>query len=223
MNKPVALLSSNFWLSLAACRGGALAETECVFPPSATKMKETSNKMPAGSVYLLEKSKTRMIRKTFISFLLLTLVAIGASVGLLQLHHNAWIAQGESPVLWDWTYVLMEGLIPFAVAQYVAVAGAFALAWVLWDSKWPMLRNLLIAWGITWLPVVVISTGDVTASSGGPFNFPMSMFAAPLFAFFCLVELGAALLFRAFRSTRGKVNPTAEQVKNQNMSTPKHD
>ena len=164
-----------------------------------------------------------MIRKTFISFLLLTLVAIGASVGLLQLHHNAWIAQGESPVLWDWTYVLMEGLIPFAVAQYVAVAGAFALAWVLWDSKWPMLRNLLIAWGITWLPVAIISTGDVTASSGGPFNFPMSMFAAPLFAFFCLVELGAALLFRAFRSTRGKVNPTAEQVKNQNMSTPKHD
>ncbi len=179
--------------------------------------------MPAASVYLLEKSKTRMIRKTFISFLLLTLVAIGASVGLLQLHHNAWIAQGESPVLWDWTYVLMEGLIPFAVAQYVAVAGAFALAWVLWDSKWPMLRNLLIAWGITWLPVAIISTGDVTASSGGPFNFPMSMFAAPLFAFFCLVELGAALLFRAFRSTRGKENPTAEQVKNQNMSTPKHD
>ena len=66
--------------------------------------------------------------KTFISFLLLTLVAIGASVGLMQLHHNAWIAQGESPVLWDWTYVLMEGLIPFAVAQYVAAAGAFALA-----------------------------------------------------------------------------------------------
>ena len=194
-----------------------------VFAPLATKLQETLNKMPAASVYIIEKSTKRMIRKTFISFLLLTLVAIGASVGLLQLHHNAWIAQGESPVLWDWTYVLMEGLIPFAVAQYVAVAGAFALAWVLWDSKWPMLRNLLIAWGSTWLPVAIISTGDVTASSGGPFNFPMSMFAAPLFAFFCLVELGAALLFRAFRSTRGKVNPTAEQVKNQNMSTPKHD
>ncbi len=43
------------------------------------------------------------------------------------------------------------------------------------------------------------------------------------FAFFCLVELGAALLFRAFRSTRGKVNPTAERRKNQNMSTPEHD
>ena len=194
-----------------------------VFAPLATKLQETLNKMPAASVYIIEKSTKRMIRKTFISVLLLTLVAIGASVGLLQLHHNAWIAQGESPVLWDWTYVLMEGLIPFAVAQYVAVAGAFALAWVLWDSKWPMLRNLLIAWGSTWLPVAIISTGDVTASSGGPFNFPMSMFAAPLFAFFCLVELGAALLFRAFRSTRGKVNPTAEQVKNQNMSTPKHD
>jgi hypothetical protein len=117
----------------------------------------------------------------------------------------------------------MEGLIPFAVAQYVAVAGAFALAWVLWSSKWRLVRNILIMWGITWLPVAIISTGDVTASSGGPFNFPMSMFAAPLFAFFCLVELGAALLFRAFRSTRGKVNPTAERRKNQNMSTPEHD
>ena len=164
----------------------------------------------------------RMIRKTFISFLLLTLVTIGASVGLLQLHHNAWVAQGESPVLWDWTYVLMEGLIPFAVAQYVAVAGAFALAWVLWSSKWRLLRNLLIAWGITWLPVAIISTGDVTASSGGPFNFPMSMFAAPLFAFFCLVELGAALLFRAFQPSHCKVNPLTAQIKNQNESSPKH-
>lgn len=179
--------------------------------------------MPAANVYIIGKSTMRMIRKTFVSFLLLTLVAFGASVGLMQLHHNAWVAQGESPGLWDWTYVLMEGLIPFAVAQYVAAAGAFALAWVLWSSKWRLLRNLLIAWGITWLPVVFVSTKDVCASSGGPFNFPMSMFAAPLFAFFCLVELGAALLFRAFCSTRGKVNPTAERRKNQNMSTPEHD
>ena len=164
-----------------------------------------------------------MIRKTFISFLLLTLVVIGASVGLMQLHHNVWVAQGESPVLWDWTYVLMEGLIPFAVAQYVAAAGAFALAWVLWSSKWRLIRNILIAWGITWLPVVFVSTGDVTASSGGPFNFPMSMFAAPLFALFCLIELGVALLFRAFRSTRGKVNPLTAQIKNQNESSPKQD
>ena len=148
-----------------------------------------------------------MIRKTFISFLLLTLVAIGATVWLMQLHHHAWIAQGESPILWDWTYVLMEGLIPFAVAQYIAVAGAFALAWVLLPGKWRLFRNILIAWGITWLPVVFVSTRDVTASSGGPFNFPMSMFAAPLFAFICLVELGIALLIRAFCSTRGKANP----------------
>lgn len=146
-----------------------------------------------------------------------------ATIGHLFLHREAWVAHGEDLALWDWTYTLMDERIPIAVAQYVTAAGAFALAWVLWDSKWPKLRNLLIAWGITWLPVAIISTGDLTASSGGPFNFPMSMFAAPLFAFFCLVELGAALLFRAFRSTRGKVNPTAEQVKNQNMSTPKHD
>lgn len=223
MNKPVALLSSNFWLSHAACRGGALAETECVFAPSATGEHETRNKLPAGSVYIIATLHTQMIRRISISILLLILVAIVATVGLLHLHHNAWAAQGESPLLWDWMYALLEGLVPFAVAQYVAVAGAFALAWVLWSSKWRLIRNLLIAWGITWLPVVFVSTKDVCASSGGPFNFPMSMFAAPLFAFFCLVELGAALLFRAFRSTRGKVNPTVERRKNQNMSTPEHD
>jgi hypothetical protein len=179
--------------------------------------------MSYTGIYIIGKSKTRMIRKTFISILLLILVGIGSTMCLMQSHHDAWVAQGESPVLWDWTYVLMEGLIPFAVAQYVAAAGAFALAWVLWSSKWRLIRNILIVWGITWLPVVFVSTKDVCASSGGPFNFPMSMFAAPLFAFFCLVELGAALLFRAFRSTRGKVNPTAERRKNQNMSTPAHD
>ena len=215
MNKPVALLSSYFWLSLAACRGGALAETEYVFAPSATEVHETRNKLPAGSVYIIATLHTQMIRRISLSILLLILVAIVATVELMQLHHNAWVAQGESPVLWDWTYVLMEGLIPFAVAQYVAVAGAFALAWVLWSGKWRLVRNILIVWGITWLPVVVLSTGDVTASSGGPFNFPMSMFAVPFFAFICLVELGGVLLFRAFRSTRGKVNPTAKQLTKQ--------
>ncbi len=76
-----------------------------------------------------------MIRRIFISILLLILVAIAATIGLLHLHHNAWVAQGESPLLWDWMYALQEGLIPFAVAQYVAVAGAFALAWLLGAGK----------------------------------------------------------------------------------------
>ena len=163
-----------------------------------------------------------MIRRTFISFLLLIAVTIVATMGLLYLHREAWVTQGESPLLWDWTYVLLEGLIPFAVAQYAAVAGAFALAWVLWSGKWQLFRNILIAWGITWLPVVFVSTGDVCASSDGPFNFPMSMFAAPLFAFFCLVELGLALLFRAFQRSRCKVNPMAQRIKHQNMSSPEH-
>ena len=154
---------------------------------------------------------------------MLILVAVVATIGLLQLHHNAWVAQGESPVLWDWTYSLLEGRIPFAVAQYVAVAGAFALAWVLWSSKWRLFRNILIAWGITWLPVVFVSSRDVSVSSGGPFNFPMSMFAAPLFAFICLVELGIALLFHVFRSTQDQVNPTEKRMKNQSISMPEHD
>ena len=163
--------------------------------------------MSDTGIYIIGKSKTRMIRKTFISILLLILVGIGSTMCLMQSHHDAWVAQGESPGLWDWSYVLMEGLIPFAVAQYVAVAGAFALAWLLGAGKWRLFRNILIAWGFTWLPVALISTGDMTASSGGPFNFPMSMFAIPFFAFICLVELGLALLIRAFRSSRGKTTP----------------
>ena len=90
-----------------------------------------------------------MLRRIFISILLLILVAIVATIGLLHLHQNAWVEQGESPLLWDWIYVLLEGFIPFAMAQYVAVAGAFALAWVLWSGKWRLFRNILIAWGIT--------------------------------------------------------------------------
>ena len=143
-----------------------------------------------------------MTRRSLISILLLILVAISATSLHLILHRNAWVEQGESPLLWDWTHALMEDLIPLAVAQYTAVAGAFVLAWVLWHSKWHMLRRLLIAWGITWLPVALISSGDVTASSGGPFNFPMSMYAAPLFAILCLVELGIAILIRSIQRAR---------------------
>ncbi len=164
-----------------------------------------------------------MIRRIVISILVLILVAVVATIGLLQLHHNAWVAQGESPVLWDWMHALLDGRVPFAVAQYVAVAGAFALAWVLWSSKWRLFRNILIAWGITWLPVVVLSTGDVTDSSAGPFNFPMSMFAVPFFAFICLVELGLVLLFRAFCATPHKENPTAKQMMKQADNSQKGD
>lgn len=148
-----------------------------------------------------------MLRRGLISVLLLVTVAIAATVLHLHLHRAAWMEQGESTILWDWVYAMMDGLIPFAVAQYVAIAGAFALAWVLRLCEWRLLRRLLVAWGITWLPVAIVSTGDVTASSAGPFNFPMSMFAVPIFAFFCLVELGVALLIRAISIHRSKVNP----------------
>ena len=121
-----------------------------------------------------------MLRRGLISVLLLITVAIAATVLHLHLHRAAWMEQGESAILWDWVYAMQDGLIPFAVAQYVAVAGSFALAWVLRLNEWRLLRRLLVAWGITWLPVAIVATGDVTASSAGPFNFPMSMFAVHL-------------------------------------------
>lgn len=86
-----------------------------------------------------------MLRRGLISVLLLVTVAIAATVLHLHLHRAAWMEQGESTILWDWVYAMMDGLIPFAVAQYVAIAGAFALAWVLRLSEWRLLRRLLVA------------------------------------------------------------------------------
>ena len=152
------------------------------------------------------------IRRFLLSLPLLLVVAVTATTLLLLLHQQAWIAHGESPSLWDWKYALLDVNRLFAVAQYIAAAGALTLAWVAWDCRWRPLRYILLSWGITWLPVVAVATGDVTASTSGPFNFPMAMFAAPIFAFFCLVELGIILLLSAMHTRRSKVNPVAQQL-----------
>lgn len=160
-----------------------------------------------------------MIRRLLISLLLLALVAAAATAIHLQLHRAAWTEQSESPILWDWTAAIAEGRLPFAVAQYMAIAGAFALAWVCRHRQWRMLRGILIAWGITWVPVALISSADVTASSAGPFNFPMSMFAAPIFGLFCIAELGFMLLFRAFRTPSTKTHPLAQRLSREQNSS----
>lgn len=159
--------------------------------------------------------RSQTIRRCCISALLLILVAVAATVMHLILHHNAWVEHGESPLLWDWAYILLNSPILFAVAQYAAVTCVFTLAWVLWHSKWRVLRNLLIAWGITWLPVAITSTGDVTVSTAGPFNFPMAMFAAPLFAFFCLQELCIAILIQTTQRSHCRKKAEELQVERQ--------
>lgn len=153
-----------------------------------------------------------LIRRFLLSLPLLAIVAMGSTALLLYLHREAWIAHGESAILWDWQYIILDGMLPFAVLQYVAAAGALAFAWVSWHCRWRPLRYILLAWGITWLPVVLIATGDVTASSAGPFNFPMSMFAVPLFALFCLVEAGLILLLRTIGPSQSQPSaPTAQE------------
>ncbi len=152
------------------------------------------------------------IRRFLLSLPLLLVVAVAATALLLYLHRESWIAHGELPGLWDWKYTLLDETLLFAVAQYLAVAGALALAWVSWNYRRRPLRYILLSWGITWLPVVAVATGDVTASASGPFNFPMFMFAVPIFAFFCLVELGIILLLSAMHTRRSKVNPVAQQL-----------
>lgn len=169
-------------------------------------------------------NKTQIIRRGSISALLLALVAIVATAAHLYLHREAWIAQGESATLWDWTDAMWHLRVPFAAAQYVAVVTAFALAWMIWNTQWRLFRNILIAWGITWLPMAITATDDVTASFGGPFNFPLCMFAAPIFAFFCVVELVIALIiYAAIIAHRCEAKPSAKQPEEQKASTPRQD
>ena len=154
-----------------------------------------------------------MIRRILISLLLLATVAAAATAIHLHLHRAAWTEQSESPILWDWTAAIFEGQLPFAVAQYTAIAGAFALAWVCRHSQWRVVRRILIAWGITWVPVALISSADVTASSAGPFNFPMSMFAAPIFGLFCIAEAVFILLLNSVRPASSKISPLSQILK----------
>ncbi len=155
-----------------------------------------------------------ILRRFLFSLPLLAVVALSATALLLVLHRQAWLAHGESPLLWDWKEAVFDGSIPWAVVQYVAAAGALALARILWSFQWRPLRYILLAWGITWLPVALIATGDVMASSDGPFNFPMSMFAVPLFELFCLAEAGIIILLHRYSmSWSPKVNLTAQKLK----------
>lgn len=153
-----------------------------------------------------------MKQRLAIYVLLLVLVTIIATIVHLYLDRCAWIEHGEEPLLWDWQEAIFNGRIAWAVTQYIAVTNAFALAWLCRNSKSRMTRYLLLAWGTTWLPVALISTADVTASSAGPFNFPMSIYVMPIFALFCIAEAVLLLLFRFLITPGRKNNPLAEQI-----------
>lgn len=157
------------------------------------------------------------LRRFLLSLPLLAVVALSATVLLLHLHRQAWLDHGEEALLWDWKEAVFNEHIPWAVVQYVAAAGALALARISWSFQWRPLRYILLAWGITWLPVALVATGDVTTSSAGPFNFPMSMFAVPLFGLFCLAEAGIILLIHAIHPSHSKDNPVAQQLCRKNV------
>ena len=174
------------------------------------------NNLPSACVYIIGRVSphhTVMKKRLGIPFLLLVLVAIIATSVHLYLDRWAWSEHGESPLLWDWQAAVMDGRLPWAVAQYVAIAGAFALAWIGWDCKWRPQRYILLTWGITWIPVALISSADVTASSAGPFNFPMSMFAAPIFGLFCIAEAVFILLLNSVRPASSKISPLSQILK----------
>ena len=159
-----------------------------------------------------------------ISVLLLVLVGIVATGVHLYLYHEAWVEQGESVPLWDWSQAIWNLRVLIAAAQYVAVVTAFALAWMIWNTQWRLFRNILIAWGITWLPMLIIATDDVTSTFSSPFPVPLCMFAGPVFAFFCVVELVIALIiYAAIIAHRCEAKPSAKQPEEQKASTPRQD
>ena len=117
------------------------------------------------------------------------------------INYASW-CQWESPALWDCTCALSDASLWIAVAQYMAVSTAFLLAWLVWNWPGHKLSYILLAWGITWLPMAWVATEDCARLPDGPIDLPLYLFASPFFAVFCVAE---ALLIGFFMKSPRKV------------------
>ena len=115
------------------------------------------------------------------------LVLACALYGHVVLHYATW-CQWAEPGLWELSHALCDAQVWLAVAQYMAVSTAFLLAWVVWPWPGHKLSYILLAWGITWLPMAIGCTEDCTRLPHGPMNMPLCLFAFPFFALLCVME-----------------------------------
>ena len=125
-------------------------------------------------------------RKLIIAAGVEILVSVVAGMWLLTEVRAALVSWGTE--VWDWQYQLSDWDFLFAWAQYMVICTAFLLAWLCWNWPRHKISIMLLVWGITWIPVALVSSCDLLASPAGPMNLPLSMYAVPLFGGICLFE-----------------------------------
>lgn len=119
---------------------------------------------------------------------IIVLVVLALALWLHMVIDYALWCQISYPELWDWREALLNAQLWMAMAQYVAITTAFVLAWLVWHWPGHKLSYILLAWGMTWLPMAFVSTSDCARLPYGSMNMPLSLFAFPFFALFCVME-----------------------------------
>ena len=139
----------------------------------------------------------RACRKLFLAVGIELLLAIVVLVFLLFMDRAADISWGVPPGLWDWQVAVRDSSLLMAWGQYMVVGAAVLLAWLCWHRPGYRLSIILLAWAVTWLPMVGACTFDMLDSPNGPWNLPMGYFLFMPLALTCLLE--ALVLFLCIR------------------------
>lgn len=126
-------------------------------------------------------------------------VAAGAAATMFHLYLNRlrWVRDGESAMLWDWTAAIRDTDVCLATVNDGVVLVLFTGLLLFRRLCYPWAAWLCGAWGVTWVLVASVCTGDLTRSAAGPMNIPMVVFAFPMACLLCLLEAGVLLLMRA--------------------------
>lgn len=99
---------------------------------------------------------------------IIELIVLALALWLHMVIDYALWCQISYPELWDWREALLNAQLWMAVAQYVAITTAFVLAWLVWHWPGHKLSYILLAWGMTWLPMAFVSRQIVRACRMDP-------------------------------------------------------
>lgn len=135
----------------------------------------------------MNTSADKNMRKLLVAVIIEVIVLALALWLHMVIDYAVW-CQMECSALWNWRESILNGQLWMAVAQYVAITTAFLMAWLVWHWPGHKLSYILLAWGMTWLPVAFVCTSDCARMPHGPMNMPLSLFAFPFFALFCVLE-----------------------------------
>lgn len=120
-----------------------------------------------------------------------------ATVFHLYLDRLRWVMDEESAMLWDWTAAIRDTDVCLATVNDGVVLALFTGLLLFRKLRCPWAAWLCGAWGVTWVFVALVCTGDLTRSVAGPMNIPWFVFVFPMCCLLCLLEGGVLLLLRA--------------------------